>query len=291
MRHALETVRNLESQPSCQKVAAAALVHSCSTLEGSISPDPDDESKGIDTFLNEEMTVYATRLAVCELNVVRKSVPTECEVFIPTTRQPKTKILSALFSLPANAQQAPLGYKETSKERVGQCISALRMESQTWTSYSNSYHNAVNICNAMRGEVEKDHELSRFKVLTKATESVADALNQSKENWDALKASYNELIHAARESRNELTKSSEKVHEATLNFWGRWEKKVQDGLQSIFTQVNNINSFAEEARREQETSQVALADTLNQLKNQASDLVKQHTKGMEQAAADVATLQ
>jgi hypothetical protein len=56
-----------------------------------------------------------------------------------------------------------LGYDDIKGQQLGQCLKSLESRPQWWTSYSNNRQNAVVMCQAARGQIEKG-ELSGRQV-------------------------------------------------------------------------------------------------------------------------------
>ena len=130
--HALQLLSSMQSSPSCNRLAALTLLDSCQTIDGS---DPNAED-----FLEDMRSVYAARLAMCEIVGAGSSVPPPCK--------------SLDVSSGANVHQTS-GIKTIRRDQLGLCLQSLESKPQWWTSYSIMKHNAMVMCQAARVDIEK----------------------------------------------------------------------------------------------------------------------------------------
>lgn len=150
-------MNSVDNIPSCTKVASSALLSSCSQLGHS---DAISIDQGLDTMLDNTKSIYATRLAVCELIEANAAVPSACSSFKPTKVNTKEGFFRGFFT--ANGPTRPIAYydiydKQTA-DQLDACKSSLHKQPQSWTSYSNARQNAVVMCHAMRAEIERGIE-------------------------------------------------------------------------------------------------------------------------------------
>lgn len=147
-------LENVDKLPSCNKLASAALVNSCSQLDHSSTLSSD---QGVQALLDKAKSIYSTRLAICELIEVGARIPDVCSPFKPTDALVPQTGIRGFFN--RNGPTRPVGeyklYDEETAKHLETCASALSKEPQWWTSYSNAKQNAIVICQAMRAEVEK----------------------------------------------------------------------------------------------------------------------------------------
>lgn len=145
---------SVDNLPSCSKVASSALLHSCSQLGHS---DAISVDKGLDTMLDNTKSIYATRLAICELIEAKAPIPISCSTFRPTHDNAKGGFFKGLFSVHRTSNPVPYYdvYDKETSEQLEECKSSLYQKSQMWTSYSNARQNAVIMCHAMRAEIER----------------------------------------------------------------------------------------------------------------------------------------
>lgn len=149
-----KTVQSVKNLPSCYKVASAALLNSCSELDQSSKPDTEH---GIGTMLEKAKSIYATRLAICELLETNVPIPQSCSPFKPTEHTGRMTGFRIPFTRSKNS--APNAqyqdYDDTTEKYLGRCTADLSLRPQWWTTYSNAKQSALFMCHAMRAQLEK----------------------------------------------------------------------------------------------------------------------------------------
>lgn len=170
---ALQLLESMRSSPSCNRIAATRLVTSCQSIGG--------KADGIETDTNVALdhvkSLYAARLAICELNGAGASVPPPC---LPVTVSPPQKKGLFGFSTKVKTQismadSMPTGLLES-------CLKSLESRPQWWTSYSNSRQNAVVICQAARIEIEKEELLELHRSTVENTAKLNHGLQEALRN-------------------------------------------------------------------------------------------------------------
>ncbi|KAK5133845.1 hypothetical protein LTR08_007176 [Meristemomyces frigidus] len=288
MRSSLQTLRDLETKPSCYKIAAAALIHSCSTLDGSVTANDDDMSRGADFIIHDEINIYAARLAVCELSSAKVPVPTSCISFVPTVKTAKKTSWAGYLSSggPTKPRQLYPEYDEITEQGLEQCLNALHSSNQAWTSFTSSKQNAAIMCHSMRGEIERDHEIHLHKILSSVTEDVVVSLHNSKEDWRQFKADYNELTSNMHQWHLDLVEADEQRLEAAQRIWAQWQADVQDisnGVQQIRTDVDQAHDGLQEHNRR-------LQDSSEQASGQITNLAVHHRTEMRSVSEETVAL-
>lgn len=134
---ALQVLEGLKASPSCHRLAAANLIHSCQSIDGSVS-DPEQS-------LEEVKSVYAAQLALCEITDAGSGPPAGCGPFLPGDSAESSRKLTSSFDRSDAA----------TKGKLRLCLQSLESRPQHWTSYSNNRQNAVLMCQAARSDVEK----------------------------------------------------------------------------------------------------------------------------------------
>lgn len=128
----------MQGSPSCNRLAASTLLESCQTIDGSIR-DAED-------FLEDMRSVYAARLAMCEIVSAGSTVPQPCK---------------SLDVSPGTNVHQTSGSKNIRRDQLGLCLQSLESKPQWWTSYSNSKQNAIVMCQAARVDIEKGKRAPR----------------------------------------------------------------------------------------------------------------------------------
>ncbi|KAI6794708.1 hypothetical protein KC360_g1934 [Hortaea werneckii] len=247
----LDRLKNLETQPSCVRVATAGLFHSCAHLDGSVLPDGDEATGSPDAFIMEEVDVYSARLAVCEWSVAKPAlVPSACKDFVPTVITTKKKVFGWSFSGQATSKQLYPQYDAITRAQLQSCRSSLADNDRTWTSFSNSKQNAVAMCHAMRGEVERNETIHMYKVFAYSMADLGSAVSLSTEELEDFRASFRELKLAMRQSHLEMVQNDAQRREKTVKLWAEWETRMQADLEVLRATVNGIAKSAKEAGKD-----------------------------------------
>jgi hypothetical protein len=151
MHTIIETMHKVEKLPSCQKLASQALLNTCSEIDHATSLKT---NQGIDVMLERSKSIYATRLAICELMDANANIPPSCSPFRPVEHASKFNgfrgfIVNGRFTKPAASSSF-----DDSRD-LDQCSASLSSNPVWWTSYSNARQNAVLLCHSMRAELDK----------------------------------------------------------------------------------------------------------------------------------------
>lgn len=141
---ALSLLDSMQNAPSCNRLAASTLLDSCQSVEGSTA--------GAESSLEDIRSVYAVKLAVCEIVSAGSAVPSLCMPFRSVNAESKQR---GRGGVGANGRGKPLSANDIDSRRLSQCLQSLESRPQWWTSYSNSRQNAVVMCQAMRADIEK----------------------------------------------------------------------------------------------------------------------------------------
>ena len=296
LRYTFNTLRNLDTKPSCHKVAAAALIHSCSTLESTLGEtiprDNGEISQGADSIISGEINLYAARLAVCELSSAKAFVPAACEAFIPTVKTIKKPTWAGYLTGKGASKPRKLHpeYDDITEQHLAQCLTGLESRPQSWTSFSNSKQNAVVMCHAMRGEIERDQQVHLHNVLANTTADVVSALMQSKQDWEDFKTGFSELSTNMRRTHLDLVQDDEQRLQAARVMWDQWQAELQTGLQDIASSVQQMRSDLHQARNDLQDNSQHVQNTLLQTKEQITDLTVRHLQDLRDALDSVVAL-
>ncbi|KAL4812904.1 hypothetical protein BDW67DRAFT_178370 [Aspergillus spinulosporus] len=170
---ALQLLESLNSSSSCNKLAATKLVSSCK----SIGRDTESTSTGgSDTYLTLERvrSLYAARLAICELREAGIPTPSACrsvDRFQPPRR--------GLWGRHTRNSFVTDAFDNIPKSDLEPCIRTLESRPQWWTSYSNSKQNAVIICQASRIEIDKEDILETYNSILHSSAKLSDGLYEA----------------------------------------------------------------------------------------------------------------
>ncbi|KAK5016949.1 hypothetical protein LTR39_001814, partial [Cryomyces antarcticus] len=175
---ALNIIRSLQTSPSCNRIATATLLNSCSSLDAHGGAD----KSSTESILDEVKSVYAARLAVCELTGAKATIPDQCSSFVPVERDGKRQGFGGFLRRKGRRSKATeytADYDDITEVQLEQCLRALESRPQWWTSYSNARQNAVIMCQATRSEIEKDELLSLHKSMAGVTSDITLGLSKA----------------------------------------------------------------------------------------------------------------
>lgn len=290
MQQTLDLIKNVESLPSCAKIASSALLHSCSALEGSIKHDESQFSRGSDLFVEEEADIYSARLAVCELNGADFEIPKECRSFVPTEKTKSKRGIRGFWSNdgPSEPTNVFHYYDEITLTSLQQCRRALGSTSQSWTSYSNNRQNAVVMCRAMRSEIERDEQLHVGKILASAAAAATGSLQDAFEAVHILKDRFNELATAMPQFQEDLVAGNQQQLHHVKQFWSEIER-VRAGLREVFQDFDHVKDEIRSSRFEvsdlSSAIRKAASDSTTSMQDLATQTQQELTVLSENAAA------
>ncbi|EEH38427.2 hypothetical protein PAAG_08154 [Paracoccidioides lutzii Pb01] len=156
---AIELLNSMKSSPSCNRMAATNLILSCQSIRG----DDGNQKEALSDSLDNVKSLFAARLAVCELIGAGATIPEQCS---PIFTSRKTHLHLEEENIIQLSQLEP-------------CLKSLESRPQWWTSYSNSRQNAAVMCQAARAEIEREEELKLYKNLADLTSILTDSLNHT----------------------------------------------------------------------------------------------------------------
>lgn len=153
LSEALQIIHPIQFGPRCHYQAALHLLNDCKFLENS-SPDVKANSEA---SLDDLETVYAARLAVCELMSANAAIPPDCKVVAASKEAciKRRQGFGAWFSQQEQPTGDTLCYPEANPKQFRRCMTAIFGQPQAWMSYSNARQNAVVMCHASRDVIEK----------------------------------------------------------------------------------------------------------------------------------------
>ena len=218
----------MKYSPSCNQIAATRLVTSCQSIGGqAASPGSEDY-----VTLEHIRSLYAARLAVCELNGAGTSIPAPCS---PVAVLPQQK--KGLFG--STAKYKPQGNVEDAipQQLLGSCLKSLESRPQWWTSYSNSRQNAVVICQASRIENEKEELLGLHRSMVDVTMKVNYGLEEALRMAAAKSAEQQAFLHAIDAMRNRLAHELEETESHFKRVMKSVIHEIESSVDSVMASV------------------------------------------------------
>ena len=140
---ALILLDSMKSAPSCNRVATSVLLDSCQSVDGSTT--------SAESSLEDLRSIYAAKLAMCEIVSAGSVVPSACKPVQAVNADPKRRAQNA----EAKGKSRPRGANPLEPRHLSQCLQSLESRPQWWTSYSNNRQNAMVMCQAVRADIEK----------------------------------------------------------------------------------------------------------------------------------------
>ncbi|KAL8767090.1 MAG: hypothetical protein Q9209_006317 [Squamulea sp. 1 TL-2023] len=268
--NALQVLEGLRASPSCHRLAAATLIHSCQSIDGS-NPNPEDA-------LEDVKSVYATQLALCEITDAGSRPPPNCEAFLPSNIAQSGRKLSRNSDRPAATTIALKG-------KLGLCLQSLESRPQHWTSYSNNRQNAVIMCQAARIDVDKDDLIKLHKSLINTTADANSALMRALATANEALLKQRQFGTEVERFQQQLTQDLEASKTKTQSYLRTLMKNIESTLQ------NTIKSFADKVKKvetEAENVQKALrssAAEAYELRLNIEKFIQQAVEGTAELAA------
>ncbi|KAL2822838.1 hypothetical protein BDW59DRAFT_163648 [Aspergillus cavernicola] len=253
-----ELLESIKSSPSCNQIAASKLAASCQSIgrKPDIPIDPDTPQA-----LEHVRSLYAARLAICELSGAGTSIPSPCH---PVNASPYRR--KGIFGFGANHNPATSDNEPVPKEVLEACLKSLESRPQWWTSYSNSRQNAVVLCQAWRTEIEKEEILELYQTIVKSSiklkHGLHDALRTAAEDTSSHRAFTQstellrkEIMHEMKESISIFQKSFGRVSQNLETQFSSFIETItsalgglQTGLTSLEKGLRNSSSEANNLR-------------------------------------------
>ncbi|KAJ5168580.1 uncharacterized protein N7482_004174 [Penicillium canariense] len=225
---AVQLLESMSSSPSCNRVAATRLVTSCQDLGGKGNADPDTNE-----ILDRIRSIYAARLAICELDGAGAVVPQSClPVTIPSPEPAKSR-----FRFLRKFRSTDCDEEVVSKSQLGQCLGALESRPQWWTSYSNNRQNAMIICQASRIEVEKEELLDLHQSILKSSVKLDEGLQETLRKASVTSTQHQAFLQTVQGLQNTLVLDLEKNASLFRGLFGRFLHDIEAGFDTVATIV------------------------------------------------------
>jgi hypothetical protein len=288
IQRAIQVVENHDSLPYCQKMAASSLIHSCATLQGKTADDEEalGTSQDMNATLGEEKTLYAARLAVCELSDSKVPVPKQCTSFIPTRETTKKTGWFGYLPVPGvwkSIVRYP-DYEQATKRDRDACVQALYASNQAWHSYSNAGQDAVKLCHAVRGDIEKDQELQMHRGLTENVANVAQAMHHMDETIRIHEEAMDYLVIRTQQLTENLLKDLPELRE----LYRQTVVDLTDDVRLVATKVSEASSALDAHNSDIRASGEYLERLAAAAGSHLSELLEQHTANVDVAFQDAA---
>ncbi|KAJ5785275.1 uncharacterized protein N7503_010487 [Penicillium pulvis] len=234
---AVQILDSMRSSPSCHRIAATKLVSSCQEMGGkeAITREQYD-------VLDQTRSVYAARLAICEIEEAGSSTPTQC---LPLTVAPVEAKLR--FNFMAKAKQSKSAATEYPKEVLEICLRTLESRPQWWISYSNNRQNAMVICQATRMETDKDELLNLHRSIVNSNVKLNEGLQLALQKAALDSVRNEEFFQVVQALQDKFLVDLERNESAFQRVFGKLIHEVEAGIGSV---VNTVTSSLKRVQTE-----------------------------------------
>ncbi|KAL8895415.1 MAG: hypothetical protein Q9192_003650 [Flavoplaca navasiana] len=274
---ALQVLEGLKTSPSCHRHAAASLIRSCQSIDGS-SLDPEES-------LEDVKSLYAAQRALCEIMDAGSKSPEDCRVFVPSHSAQSSRKATRSFTHAGSTTSKIKG-------KLGLCLQALESRPQHWTSYSNNRQNAIVMCQAARIDIEKDNLIRLHESLINTTSGASSALTQAvlAVNKALLeqKQFATEVEQFQQQLMYDLELSKAQTQSYLRNFMNNVESAIQGTIKLFSEKMRKVETEADEVHDKLQSS----AAKANDLRSNIDNLVQQAANDrVELATAHARTLE
>jgi hypothetical protein len=221
---AVKILDSMGSLPSCNRIAAIRLVSSCQTFNDGNDDPQTDRPETLD-FLR---SVYAARLALCEIDGTGTSIPPSC---LPVTISPPPQ--KSRFGFMTRSRGYDTASGEVPRELLEQCLRTLESRPQWWTSYSNSRQNALVICHASRMEAEKEELIDLHRSISKSSFKLNVALQQALHDAAAQSAQQQAFMQTVQSLQETIVTDVEATDSVFKRTFGKFLREVEAGIGSL----------------------------------------------------------
>ncbi|KAK2736900.1 hypothetical protein FQN57_000503 [Myotisia sp. PD_48] len=264
---ALQLLDSMQQAPSCNQRAVASLITSCQDL--SSVENEDGQFSGSDQ--DHIKSLYAARLAVCEITGTGAIVPEQCLEIISS----RTEDISFGHSTETRPSSSRANHAISTKA-LERCLRCLESKPQWWTSYSNSRQNAAVMCQAARLDVEKEELLSQHRILTEVTFGLTKNLNQSLHN-----------THIQNSKQTEFLQSIERLRSTLLNDFRQDGAAAQSELRYLVQETRTVFQNVKQNFHALFEAALADADKLSKNINHSSQSIQGLKRTMHEAVLEV----
>ncbi|GAB1195175.1 hypothetical protein APSETT444_004429 [Aspergillus pseudonomiae] len=246
----------MRSSPSCNRIAASRLVTSCQFVREK-THNVDSETYRV---LEHTRSLYAARLAICELEGAGAHIPNAC---LPVTIPPPQK--KGIFGFSLRRGIPVNGVDPIPVQLLESCLKSLESRPQWWTSYSNSRQNAFVICQAARIENEKEELLDLHRSVVQGSNKLNQGLQEALRTAAAQSSQHRAF---ASEIANMNARLVHDMEETRSHFKTMIEKAIYNIEARAVSVVNTITSVLGRAQ----AGATALDENIQNVSSEVSKL-------------------
>lgn len=226
--YVMSQLRSLTDKPECHKAATHQLITSCQSIrEDTLHPKPSLED------LEKRKSIFAARLAICELQEANANTPPQCKAIVSSSVAAYDGSSSSPSQLSADQQ--------VRDDELRACLRALEAKPQSWTSYSNNRQDVTLLCDFSRNQIIKDEALSLFHRLIRLAsgfnQALRDALWRAKSQQEAQMAN----AEALKDLHTEQVRDLARAHQAYKALIQESSDQLTNIVSHMFDKIHSAN--------------------------------------------------
>jgi hypothetical protein len=221
---AIHLLDSISTSPSCNRVAATKLVASCQTFTDGKDNAQMNDPESLDLL----RSIYAARLALCEIDGAGTAIPSSClPITVPTPLQ------NNHFGFGNWHRRSDAASGEIPKELLEKCLRTLESRPQWWTSYSNSRQNALVICHASRIETEKEELLDLHRSIAKSNLKLNNGLQEALRDAAAQSKQQHAFMQAVQALQEKVVADIDMTDSLLKRTFGKFLRELENGIWSF----------------------------------------------------------
>ncbi|KAI9743177.1 MAG: hypothetical protein M1835_002975, partial [Candelina submexicana] len=280
---AMQLLTTLESSPSCHRLATVTLLSSCQNLEGS-TKITDLSTETSEAIQDEIKSIYAARLAVCELLGASAAVPLHCSAFIPSQPVKEKGWFGSQSKRQTKAGPPKSRYDDLNARQLGQCLTSLESRPQWWTSYSNARQNAVVMCQAARTEIDRDEMLELHKAMAGVTSDLSEAMSKTVHQSHAQLEEQRVFAQAVKDFQKRLLRDLDDASSGAKTYFGSLMREVDAAVQGILRRIVTTAQAAEGSLHDLQQNVMKSNDDVNDVRKNVAKVFQQVLNGGSELA-------
>ena len=266
LQTAIQKLQELETGPSCNKMASSALIYTCDTTK-----DDNEAQESMEDPLRKERILFAARLAVCELSDSdsQSLIPGECASFIVTESNTKKRGWFGYVSAKDHKKLIPRypEYDQATRRDLERCVGALQSSSPTAISYSNAKQTAHQWCSIVRADIEKDQLLQTHRAMTENSLQLNDILR-----------SHTETLYQQMEAARFLNIRLRKMSKDTMDTFEALREVAQETVRNLVQDMGvQLQAQLNQSKAAREAHYASLKAEVDKLVSEITDITKKHS--------------
>lgn len=187
-----QVVQSIDVMPSCNKLAAQHLTHSCESFQDR----RDGQQSSGDEYLQSYQNLFAIRVTNCEQMNANDALPYACQPLLQTNLQ-----------------------SNVPWEVISRCLEALNTgHPNQWTTFNRVKLDGRMMCDAMRLEANKDDELYLLKGVLASLSDLNGAIGLQGEELLAATSKLKDLASHMREFHASMHRDNQEIKTQVKNF-------------------------------------------------------------------------